>query len=129
MKILLIIVAVVASVLFLSACEAKKRQNHKPSNQQQWVEQIKNNKAQGLDVRTLGEVQAHPSPQAKNIPVDQLEQATSELDPSKTIYVFCESGARAGRALTILKNKGFKDVVNIGDWRTWNELHQKANEK
>ena len=88
-----------------------------------YLEGIQSGKVIGLDVRTKGEVERNGSDKAINIPIGDLdEKKMAELDKDKKILVFCESGGRASKAKSMLEAHGFKDVVNITDWRAWNKI-------
>jgi rhodanese-related sulfurtransferase len=76
-----------------------------------------------LDVRT-------PSETAEGIIANALEgdissaafeKQISALDKSKPVFVYCRSGGRSGRAMSIMKQKGFQEVYNlaggIGAWQ------------
>jgi len=43
-----------------------------------------------------------------------FEKASVNFDKNKTYYLYCRSGGRSGQATEYLKNKGFKNVVNLG---------------
>jgi len=73
--------------------------------------------AQIVDVRTKAEFKAAGHPKAINIPADQLDQRSKELDPERPVLLCCDSGSRSGFAVAILKRKGFKEVHNLGSWR------------
>jgi len=70
-----------------------------------------------LDVRTHAEFRTNAHPRAFNIPLDQLQARMGELDRGKPLLVCCESGARSGSAVALLKSAGFADVANLGSWR------------
>ena len=73
--------------------------------------------AQIVDVRTKAEFRTAAHPKSINIPADQLEQRSKELDPAKPVLLCCDSGSRSGFAVAILKRKGFTEVHNLGSWR------------
>lgn len=107
--------------LFLSACSPLndvKRQDQVSD----YSKVLKQDKALGLDVRSVGEFKQNGSDLALNIPISELPNRVNELDENKTIFVFCESGGRSMIAKELLQMKGFKKVINIKDWRTWNEI-------
>jgi len=60
-----------------------------------------------LDVRTEGEYNAEYIPGAINIPLSDLEKRIAELDSSKAIIVYCQSGGRSRTAGEILAQRGF----------------------
>lgn len=68
-----------------------------------------------LDVRTVDEFEDDQYANAVNIPLDQLKGRIDELgDKNQVILVYCLSGARSASAARILKNAGFKNVINAG---------------
>lgn len=83
---------------------------------------IASNEIIGIDVRTESEVRANPSPGAKNIPSNRINSELPKLDPKKTYFLFCESGARASGVLSQFKKAGLNKVYNIGSWRDWKEM-------
>lgn len=44
-----------------------------------------------------------------------------KLDKSKPIYIYCRSGSRSGKSIGLLKQLGFKEIVNLQrgiiDWQ------------
>lgn len=73
-------------------------------------EQLKGN--QLLDVRDPEELANGRYPDAVNIPLNQLRDRVSELDPTKNYIVSCHSGLRSYVAERLLKQNGFK-VKNL----------------
>lgn len=68
---------------------------------------------QVVDVRTQAEIERLPLAGAKHIPIDQLAERWSELDPSAPTVVVCHSGKRAHVGACWLKGHGFADVKNL----------------
>ena len=91
----------------------------------EWKKQYSQGNVVGLDVRTAVELKINPSPGAQHQSYLNLTPFIEKGDKSKTIYVFCESGGRSAKAKTKLEKAGFKNVVNITDWRTWNKITSK----
>jgi adenylyltransferase/sulfurtransferase len=50
---------------------------------------------------------------AINIPVARLSARMSSLDPGVEYVVFCRSGVRSARALTVLQASGFEKVRHL----------------
>ena len=73
-----------------------------------------------IDVREQDEWNSEHIPQAKHIPLGQLPNRMSELDPSKEYVMVCRSGARSGRACDFLSANGFKVTNMIGGMLGWN---------
>lgn len=100
-------------------CTSEKSQS---GESRDYAKELKAGSAVGLDVRSAKELQTNPAPGALHIPIKSLSSRLKELDKNKTILVFCEVGGRASIAKGLLKIKGFKEVINIKDWRTWNKI-------
>lgn len=70
-----------------------------------------------LDVRTVGEYERGHIEGFTNIPVDNLRDNLGELDPSKPVYVICQSGVRSYIASRILTQRGFDCFNFSGGYR------------
>ncbi len=68
-----------------------------------------------VDVRTDGEWAGGHLAGAIHVPLgDGLEAAMDGYDRDRPVYLYCASGARSGRAASILEGMGFTRVVNAG---------------
>jgi NADPH-dependent 2,4-dienoyl-CoA reductase/sulfur reductase-like enzyme/rhodanese-related sulfurtransferase len=76
-----------------------------------------------LDVRNPDEIAKVPSPvpeKTVNIPLPQLRERLSELDPDRFIVTSCGIGARAARAYRILRGAGFEKIACLnGGTKAW----------
>jgi len=76
-----------------------------------------------LDVRTPKEFSGGLGhlPDARLIPVEELETRYEELEPhkNKEMVVYCRSGNRSGRAVNFLSQKGFKVKNMSGGMLAW----------
>ena len=73
-----------------------------------------------LDVRTEAEYDAEHIPDAKLIPLPELENRIGELDKDKIIIVYCKTGGRSRQASEILVQHGFEHVYNmLGGIEAW----------
>jgi len=75
-----------------------------------------------LDVRDAASYAAGHVLGARNVPLAELEQRAGELDKARRrpVIVVCESGNTAGRAVSLLKARGFERAVNLaGGFRGW----------
>lgn len=71
-----------------------------------------------LDVRKPTEYLSQHAVDAINFPLDYLNQNMHRLDPRQTYYVQCLGGYRSMIMASILKARGFRNVVDItGGWR------------
>lgn len=80
----------------------------------QWyqLKEEQKNGSQLLDVRNPGELANGRFPGAINLPLNELRDRISELDPTREYIVSCHSGLRSYVAERLLKQKGFK-VKNL----------------
>ena len=69
-----------------------------------------------VDVRSLEEFRAGANPKSINIPLDQIAARCKTLDKEKPVIVCCASGTRSMAAASILRQEGFKQVLNAGPW-------------
>lgn len=68
-----------------------------------------------LDVRTKEEFESGAVDGAINFPVEDIDRGLApEIPHNATVYVYCRSGGRSGRAKQLLETLGFKRVVNLG---------------
>lgn len=71
-----------------------------------------------LDVRKPTEFLSQHAVDAENFPLDFINQNMNRLNPRENYYVQCLGGYRSMIAASILKARGFKNVVDIiGGWR------------
>ena len=69
-----------------------------------------------VDVRSLEEVKTGIIQDAIHIEWTEIEKEISNIDISKdqSIYLYCRSGNRSGKATAILEKMGFTNAKNIG---------------
>ena len=70
-----------------------------------------------LDTRTTGEYSRGHADGFINLPLDELRDRLSELDPDKPVYVMCQSGLRSYLACRILTQHGFTCYNFAGGYR------------
>jgi NADPH-dependent 2,4-dienoyl-CoA reductase/sulfur reductase-like enzyme/rhodanese-related sulfurtransferase len=68
---------------------------------------------QVVDVRTPAEFESGALAGAKAIPVDDLRDRITELDPARETVVYCRVGLRGYVAARILEQHGFARVLNL----------------
>jgi len=66
-----------------------------------------------LDVRKKSEFDSEHLIGAMNVPLDYLEDAVKGITPSQTYYVHCAGGYRSMLFISILKAKGYNNLVDI----------------
>ncbi|MCO4762539.1 MAG: rhodanese-like domain-containing protein [Myxococcales bacterium] len=80
-----------------------------------------------LDVRTPAEYGMSHLEGAVNVPVGALKRRLAEVGPKDgQVLLYCNSGAKSAKAATILKDAGYKDVVDGG---AMSNLHAPASDK
>jgi rhodanese-related sulfurtransferase len=89
------------------------------------VQLINRERAVLIDVSEPNEYAAGHAANAKNIPFGRLESST-ELPKNKALplVVVCPTGARAGRAVAILRKLGFENARPLaGGLRSWRDAN------
>ncbi len=66
-----------------------------------------------LDVRRAGEFEAGHLPNAENKPLDFINDWTHEPERDKTYYIHCAGGYRSMVVASILKARGFENLVEV----------------
>lgn len=80
---------------------------------------IKDPSTKFIDVRTPGEYMAGHVEGAVNIPLDQIHSRIREVENrnGSPVVLYCRSGNRSASALSIVQQKGVKNVYNGGSIR------------
>ncbi len=66
-----------------------------------------------LDVRKTGEYQSEHIIDAINLPLDYINEGISKIDKNKTYYVHCAGGYRSMIYTSILKSRGYENLINV----------------
>lgn len=75
-----------------------------------------------VDCREQGEWDSGHIPQAKLLPMSEIESRYEELDKNKQIIVQCRSGKRSMNVCCFLEEKGYQDLTNLeGGILAWQE--------
>ncbi len=69
--------------------------------------------SQFIDVRTPEEYSGGHAARAENIPLDTLTASFDKLEKNEPVYVICQTGNRSKKAVGILKEAGFNNVLNV----------------
>lgn len=69
-----------------------------------------------VDVRSPGEFAEGHAKGSVNIPVDQIQNQIAKFKDKKHVVVFCRSGMRSSQAKSTLERNGFNNVTNGGNW-------------
>lgn len=66
-----------------------------------------------IDVRKPDEFASGHIQEAENLPLDYINDLMEQFPKNETLYIHCAGGYRSMIAASILKSRGFDDVVNI----------------
>ncbi|NIQ56081.1 MAG: MBL fold metallo-hydrolase, partial [Gammaproteobacteria bacterium] len=73
-----------------------------------------------LDVRGRAEWEAGRIPDVPNLPVGYLPERLDAVPRDKPLVVHCQSGARSLIAASLLRARGFTNVINLkGGYGHW----------
>ena len=90
------------------------------------VQSINREKAVVVDVREADEFAAGHLVGSKNVPVGQLEEKLQAAVKNKSLplILVCASGARANRALAVVKKLGYEQAQVLGGGlKAWKEAN------
>lgn len=104
---LIIIAVVVVLILLLNQHKGISRQA---------LKELAQNGALIIDVRRSDEYTSGHIKGAKHYPLNSIEEKMGKLPKNRDIIVYCLSGARSARAVSILKGNGFTRVFNGGGY-------------
>jgi hydroxyacylglutathione hydrolase len=66
-----------------------------------------------IDVRKTGEFQSEHVLDAKNIPLDFLNDHLAEIDRERPTHIHCAGGYRSMIAISILQARGWRNLINV----------------
>lgn len=66
-----------------------------------------------LDVRKESEYKSEHVMGAKNVPLDYINQQIAEVDKGQTTYVYCAGGYRSMSFVSILRARGYENLVDV----------------
>lgn len=66
-----------------------------------------------IDVRNPREYESQHIVGVENFPLDFIHENLHQLDPNKTYHIHCNSGYRSLIAASIMRTRGFNDVINV----------------
>lgn len=75
---------------------------------------------QVIDVREPGEWNTKHIPKTANIPLSKLDLRIDEINKEKPVYILCEEGFRAQKAMEKLSRAGFTNLIVVdGGIKAW----------
>ncbi len=66
-----------------------------------------------LDVRKKSEFDSEHIEEAINAPLDYVNESMLKVDKNKTYYVHCAGGYRSMIFISILKARGYSNLINV----------------
>ncbi len=91
----------------------KETDNIQSISAEQFAEKYKEDSIKVIDVRKPAEFESGHIEGAQNLPLDYINDLMGEFSKNETMYIHCAGGYRSMVAASILKSRGFDDVVNI----------------
>ena len=80
------------------------------------LQDLLENGAQLIDVRSTMEFNQGALNGAINLPITSIQHNTETIDQTKPVLLYCRSGQRSGMVKQFLISLGFEDVYNIGSY-------------
>lgn len=121
MKKLLLVFFLAITTIYCNAQQNKGVELVKPA---EFAQKLNSGEGQLIDVRTPKEYKSGYIKGAVNMHLydNDFEQRIDTLDKNKPVYVYCKVGGRSAEAVTIMKNKGFRHIIELdGGMDAWNE--------
>ena len=114
-NIFLVLVCVVSGIMLIWPMIQKALSGSKEVSVQQAVQLINRRDAVVVDVREASEFAAGHLPNARHIPVGEIDKRLKELDKFKQrpVVVVCQTGSRSATACGRLRKGGFPEVFNL----------------
>lgn len=133
MKTINVIGSLVIAIGILSSCNRSETDNSTLLDAAQFDNMIQTTPDKIiLDVRTPEEfAEGHIQDAVLiNFKDSDFTQKINELDKSKTLLVYCASGIRSGKAYSLLKESGFKNVYLLENGlKEWNAAGKEITQK
>lgn len=107
----------------LMACKSEPKQTVSTVNVVEFGEALSDD-VQLVDVRTPEEYAEGHIEDSELIDVksDDFSEKIQHLDKDQPVYVYCRSGKRSQKAAEIMKELGFKEIIDLdGGYEAWSE--------
>jgi rhodanese-related sulfurtransferase/TusA-related sulfurtransferase len=97
----------------ISETKAEMKYPYTMTNEEIQAKAASGEKLQILDVREPAEYAFGHISGAISIPLGELEEKMTQLDPNSEYYVVCRTGNRSDMACQMLTEKGFRSIKNV----------------
>lgn len=106
------VIAVVPTILFFSLLSPNKTALNGADFLKEYTQ---SSDAVMVDVRTPEEFNVGHISTAINVDYQNksFESEIKKLDTTKTYFVYCRSGSRSAKAISVMKNNGFKKIYEL----------------
>ncbi|MEQ9467976.1 MAG: MBL fold metallo-hydrolase [Ekhidna sp.] len=91
----------------------KETQTIESISAREFEQELEKSKLNIMDVRKPGEYEAEHVEDAINIPLDYLSERMDEIEDDKTYHIHCAGGYRSVIAASILKSRGYHNLVDV----------------
>jgi rhodanese-related sulfurtransferase len=118
----ILLILFLTSILF--GCKAQVKEVIKVVDVITFNEGISNNDVQLIDVRTPDEFKKGHIENAVLIDIKSNDfiDKVQKLDAEKPVYLYCRSGKRSVTASIVLKELGFKEIIDLeGGYLAWSK--------
>jgi len=110
---------IIALCFLLSACSGGSDNGYQKIDAQQAKQMMEDESVIILDVRTQEEYEEGHIPNAKLLPLDQIERISDIAKQDDTLLVYCRSGNRSAQAAQYLSQAGYENVFDFGGIISW----------
>jgi len=114
--------------LSLLRCKSYSQDNVTQLEPQAFKDSIAKNDVQIIDVRTRIEFRENHIEKAINVNFfsKKFEDSIRLLDREVPVFVYCRSGRRSGKSITVFKNLGFEKIYELeGGILNWKDANFK----
>lgn len=91
----------------------KELQDMESISATEFADRYKSGNLNVMDVRKPGEFEAEHVEDAESIPLDFISEQMDKIDEDKTYHIHCAGGYRSVIASSILKSRGFHNLVDV----------------
>lgn len=101
--------------IFIASCQSISNDNSIKLSPEVFKDSLSNANIHLIDVRTLKEFRSGYISNALNINYnsEKFTDSLELLDTKKPVYIYCRSGKRSARSISIFKELGFNEIYEL----------------